>query len=398
VYNAIVWQCRRTAALCEKLKSDGLGAYVSETTGLLIDAYFSATKIKWIFDNVPGVYERALRGEIAFGTVDSWLIWKLTNGRVHVTDRTNASRTLLYNIEKLRWDDALLEALQIPKSVLPEVRGSCEVYGTTNLSGVEIPIAGIAGDQQAALFGQACFGKGDVKNTYGTGCFMLMNTGNERIRSEHGLLTTIAASADSSVNYALEGSIFTGGAVVQWLRDEMRFIDTARDSEYHAQKVADNGGVYMVPAFTGLGTPHWDMYARGAVFGLTRGTSRSHIIRAALESIAYQTKDVLAVMTADARVPMRELKADGGASENGFLLQFQSDIINAPVVRPVINETTALGVACLAGLAVGFWKNPDEVKEHWACDKRYLPAMDEARRAKLYAGWEKAVRRSLNWE
>ena len=347
VYNAIVWQCRRTAGICEELKNAGCEDYIRRSTGLLIDAYFSGTKIKWILDHVPGLRERAKRGEILFGTVDSWLVWKMTGGAVHITDFTNASRTMLYNIRDLCWDENILAMLDIPACMLPEVRNSSEIYGTINLSGCDVPIAGIAGDQQAALFGQCCFDKGDAKNTYGTGCFLLMNTGEELCLSQNGLVSTIAIGLNGKVSYALEGSVFVGGAVVQWLRDELRFIGEARDSEYFATSVPDNGGVYVVPAFTGFGAPHWDMYARGAIFGLTRGSGRSHIIRAALESIAYQTRDVLEAMEQDTGAAITALRADGGASANNFLMQFQANIIDRPVHRPRSTETTALGAAYL---------------------------------------------------
>ena len=362
VYNAIVWQCRRTAHICNELKKQGLEQYIKDTTGLVIDAYFSATKIKWILDNVEGAREKANRGELLFGTVDSWLVWKLTNGRVHITDYTNASRTMLYNIKELKWDEKMLEILDIPKSMLPEVRNSSEVYGYANLGvkgGVRVPIAGIAGDQQAALFGQAAFNKGDVKNTYGTGCFLLMNTGEKMVKSKNGLVTTIAIGMDNKVQYALEGSVFVGGAVVQWLRDELEMISDSSDTDYFATKVEDNGGVYVVPAFVGLGAPYWDMYARGTIVGLTRGTNKNHIIRAALESIAYQTKDVLDAMVDEVKEDIKCIKVDGGASKNKFLMQFQSDIVGKKVIRPIITETTALGAAYLAGLAVGFWKDKD---------------------------------------
>lgn len=398
VYNAIVWQCRRTAPICDKLAADGIGDYVRDKTGLLIDAYFSGTKIKWILDNVEGARERAERGELLFGTVDTWLIWKLTEGRVHITDYTNASRTMLYDIHKLCWDERLLRELDIPASMLPEVCSSSEVYGACNIQGVEIPIAGIAGDQQAALFGQCCFQPGDAKNTYGTGCFLLMNTGEQAIESKHGLVTTIAIGLDGKVQYALEGSIFVGGAVIQWLRDELHFIREARDAEYFASKVPDTGGVYLVPAFTGLGAPHWDMYARGALLGITRGTRPEHIIRAAQESIAYQSCDLVDAMEKDSGVTLSELRVDGGASRDRFLMQFQADVLGRSVRRPMIRETTALGAAYLAGLAVGVWKNTQELRSLWHCDLTFTPEMDEARREKLLRGWHKAVGRSLDWE
>lgn len=394
VYNAIVWQCRRTARLCEELKADpDFTAYVKDRTGLLIDAYFSATKIRWILDNVPGARERAEDGKLLFGTVDSWLIWKLTGGKVHVTDCTNASRTMLYDIRNLRWDETICKRLGIPMSMLPQVRSSSEIYGYVNIQGVEVPIAGIAGDQQAALFGQACFEPGEAKNTYGTGCFLLMNTGETPFVSKNGLLTTIAVGLDGKVTYALEGSIFVGGAVIQWLRDELGLISDSSDTEYFARKAADTAGVYVVPAFTGLGAPHWDMNARGAILGLTRGAGRNHIIRAALESIAYQTADVLRAMEEDAGIPLRELRVDGGASANGFLMQFQADIMDRPLRRPMIRETTALGAAYLAGLATGVWKSLDDVRGSWTLDRLYEPAMGAEKREKLLRGWHEAVNR-----
>lgn len=401
VYNAIGWQCRRTAEICDKLKADGWESYIRENTGLVVDAYFSATKIKWILDNVEGVREKAEKGEILFGTVDTWLVWKLTNGKVHVTDYTNASRTMLFNIRTLEWDKKILEALDIPESMLPQVKNSSEVYGRANLGGkggTRVPISGMAGDQQAALFGQACFEKGSAKNTYGTGCFLLMNTGDEIIQSKNGLITTIAIGIDNKVHYALEGSVFVGGAVIQWLRDELRIVNDANDTEYFAQKAKDNGGVYIVPAFTGLGAPYWDMYARGAIFGLTRGANRNHIIRAALESIAYQTKDVIDAMIEDTGLELEDLKVDGGASSNGFLLQFQSDILGKIVRRPLIRETTALGAAYLAGLAVGFWKDKEEIMDKWNVDNEYTPNLDDETRQKLYKNWRKAVVRAQEWE
>ncbi|MBC8569617.1 glycerol kinase GlpK [Zongyangia hominis] len=397
VCNAIVWQCRRTADICEDLKARGLTDYIRETTGLVVDAYFSGTKIKWILDNVPGAREKAERGDLLFGTVDTWLIWKLTEGKVHVTDYTNASRTMIYNIKDLCWDERMLKELDIPASMLPEVHDCSEVYGTVNISGVPVPIAGIAGDQQAALFGQTCFEKGDAKNTYGTGCFLLMNTGEEMYLSKNGMLTTIAIGLDGKVSYAIEGSVFVGGAVIQWLRDELRFIVESKDSEYFAEKVPDNGGVYVVPAFTGLGAPHWDMYARGSIFGLTRGSNRNHIIRASLESIAYQSRDLLTAIIADTGIDVSELKVDGGASANNFLMQFQADIIGKRVRRPMIRETTALGAAYLAGLAVGLWKDLDEIKNNWTLDKVYEPEMGAATRERLVAGWDKAIGRSKDW-
>ena len=401
IYNAIVWQCRRTADICDSLKEKGLERYIKDNTGLVIDAYFSATKIKWILDNVEGAREKAERGELLFGTVDTWLVWQLTNGKSHVTDYTNASRTMIYNIRELKWDDKILEELDIPKSMLPEVRNSSEVYGYTNLGGkedVRIPIAGIAGDQQAALFGQTCFEKGDVKNTYGTGCFLLMNTGEEIVESKNGLLTTIAIGLDGKIQYALEGSVFVGGAVVQWLRDELGLVNSSADTEYFAKKVDNNGGVYIVPAFVGLGAPHWDMYARGAIFGLTRGANKNHIIRAALESIAYQTKDLIDAMAEDIGDKLNSIKVDGGASRNKFLMQFQADILGTNVIRPIVSETTALGAAYLAGIAVGFWKDKEEVKKFWHKSDEFEPKLDSETVKKYYNGWQKAVKRSLKWE
>lgn len=399
IYNAIVWQCRRTANICDRLVEDGYKDYIRENTGLVVDAYFSGTKIKWILDNVDGARERAEKGELLFGTVDSWLIWKLTGGKVHVTDYTNASRTMIYNIKDLKWDEVLLKALDIPKAMLPQVKDSSQIYGYTELlEGYSIPIAGIAGDQQAALFGQACFEKGSAKNTYGTGCFLLMNVGEEFRLSQNGLLTTIGIGLDGKVEYALEGSIFVGGAVIKWLRDELKLIDSASETEHYALEVKDNGGVYIVPAFVGLGAPYWDMYARGAILGLTRGANRNHIIRAALESIAYQSKDVITSMEEDARCPIASLKVDGGASANNFLMQFQSDIIGRNVRRPVITETTALGAAYLAGLAVGFWKDKVEIAQKWEIDREFKPSLSEKEKDRLYSGWKKAVSRSMDWE
>ncbi|MEI7885733.1 MAG: glycerol kinase GlpK [Clostridia bacterium] len=395
IYNAIVWQCKRTASICEELKAAGLEAYVKENTGLVIDAYFSATKLKWILEHVQGAKEKAEAGELLFGTVDSWLVWKLTGGKAHVTDYTNAARTMLYNIKELRWDTKLLQALAIPAGMLPKVCNSSEIYGYADLGRgfAPIPIAGMAGDQQAALFGQACFEKGSAKNTYGTGCFLLMNTKEEMVRSKHGLLTTIAIGLNGQVDYALEGSVFVGGAVIQWIRDELRFVNDAADTEYFAGKVENNGGVYLVPAFAGLGAPYWDMYARGAIFGLTRGTGRNHLIRAALESIAYQTKDVLDAMEADLGKRFVYLKVDGGACKNNFLMQFQSDILGSKVLRPAIIETTALGAAYLAGLAVGFWKNMDEISHKWQLEREFVPQMQQEARKEFYAGWKNAVAR-----
>lgn len=401
IYNAIVWQCRRTADICEKLKSDGFDNYIKENTGLLIDAYFSATKVKWILDNVDGAREKADRGDLLFGTVDTWLLWKLTNGRVHVTDYTNASRTMLFNIRELKWDKKILEKLNIPISMLPEVKSSSEIYGYVNLGGkdnIKVPIAGIAGDQQAALFGQAAFNRGDAKNTYGTGCFLLMNTGEELVESENGLLTTIAIGLNGKVNYALEGSVFMGGAIIQWLRDEMGMLTDAQDSEYFANKVKNNGGIYVVPAFVGLGAPYWDMYARGSIFGLTRGSNKNHIIRAALESIAYQVKDLINAMEEDAGCKINTLKVDGGASKNKLLMQFQADITNIEVCKPIMTETTALGAAYLAGLAVGYFSNLEEIAENSYVGEKYEPNMEPENRENLYNGWKKAVSRAQYWE
>jgi len=397
VYNAIVWQCRRTQPYCEDLKRRGLESYIKDTTGLVVDAYFSATKIMWILDNVPGVRKRAEAGEIVFGTVDTWLIWNLSGGRVHVTDYTNASRTMLFNINTLKWDEKLLAEMNIPPDILPEVKSSCGICALANVLGRDIPISGIAGDQQAALFGQKCFSKGDAKNTYGTGCFLLMNTGSEPISSTQGLLTTIAASADGKVRYALEGSVFTGGAVVQWLRDEMKLISSAEQSEQYAMSAKDNAGVYIVPAFSGLGAPWWDMRARGAMFGITRGANRNHIVRAALESIAYQTKDVLDAMQADTGVEFEELKADGGASANNFLMQFQADILNKNVICPDMPEATALGAAYLAGLATGVWRNVEDIRNIHTRQRWFGPNMSYRHREELLNGWGKAVERSLGW-
>jgi glycerol kinase len=397
VYNAIVWQCRRTSDIVDALVRDDLGEHIRKTTGLVPDAYFSGTKIKWILDHVEGARERAKRGEILFGTVDTWLIWKLTNGAVHVIDYTNASRTMIFDIHELDWDAKLLSALDIPRQMLPDVRPSSAVYGTTNIQGVDIPIAGDAGDQQAALFGQCCFDRGEAKNTYGTGCFLLMNTGGEPYESKNGLLTTIAASLPGKVQYVLEGSVFVGGAVIQWLRDEMRFITESPDAEYYAGKVEDTGGVYLVPAFTGLGAPHWDMYARGCIVGITRGTKRYHIIRAAEEAIAYQSLDLIRAMEKDTRLTLSELKVDGGATRDRFLMQFQADIMGGEIKRPVIRETTALGAAYLAGIAVGFWKNLDDIRSLWRCDAVFKAEMAEEKRQALLEGWHKAVGRSKDW-
>ncbi|MFR7974737.1 MAG: glycerol kinase GlpK [Intestinibacter bartlettii] len=399
VYNAIVWQCRRTSEYCDTLKDKGLTDKFREKTGLIIDAYFSGTKLKWILDNVDGVRERAEKGELLFGTVETWLIWKLTKGKAHVTDYSNASRTLLFNIKDLTWDKEILEELNIPESMLPEPKPSSYVYGYSDASffGKEIPISGAAGDQQAALFGQTCFNPGEAKNTYGTGCFMLMNTGETPVYSKNGLVTTIAWGLDGKVNYALEGSIFVAGASIQWLRDELRIIESAADSEYMAKKVKDTNGCYVVPAFTGLGAPYWDQYARGTIVGLSRGVNKYHIIRATLESIGYQVNDVLHAMKADSGIDLATLKVDGGASANDFLMQFQSDIINAPVKRPSCVETTAMGAAYLAGLAVGYWNSKEDVIKNWAVDKIFSPIMGEDERERKIKGWNKAVKYSFGW-
>lgn len=399
VYNAIVWQCRRTSAYCDTLKEKGLVNKFREKTGLVIDAYFSGTKLKWILDNVEGARERARNGELLFGTIDTWLIWKLTKGKVHVTDYSNASRTLLFNINTLEWDDEILEELDIPKCMLPTVCPSSMVYGETDASflGGSIKVAGAAGDQQAALFGQTCFNPGDVKNTYGTGCFMLMNTGEKPFFSDNGLVTTIAWGLDGKVNYALEGSIFVAGAAIQWLRDEMRLIDSSEDSEYMANKVADTNGCYVVPAFTGLGAPHWDQYARGTIVGITRGVNKYHIIRATLESIAFQTNDVLKAMKADSGMDIDTLKVDGGASANDTLMQMQSDIIDAPVLRPTCVESTARGAAYLAGLAVSYWESKEEVIKNGQIDKLFKPEISNEIREEKVSGWNKAVKYSYGW-
>ncbi len=399
VCNAIVWQCRRTAEYCDELKARGLEALFRSKTGLVIDAYFSGTKLRWILENVPGARQRAQRGELLFGTVDSWLIWKLTNGAVHVTDYSNASRTMLFNINTLAWDEDILRELDIPRSMLPEVRPSSCVYGNAAAEwfGAEVPIGGAAGDQQAALFGQTCFAPGEAKNTYGTGCFLLMNTGKKPVFSKNGLVTTIAWGVDGEVDYALEGSVFIAGAAIQWLRDEMRLIDTAADSEYHAGKVPDTNGAYVVPAFTGLGAPYWDQYARGVVVGITRGVNKDHIVRATVESLAYQTHDVLRAMEEDADIRLSALRVDGGASANNFLMQFQADINGAPVHRPACVETTAMGAAYLAGLAVGYWPNRQAVRENWRIERVFEPQMEEAHRLDLLRGWEKAVRYAFGW-
>ncbi|MCM3315413.1 glycerol kinase GlpK [Rummeliibacillus stabekisii] len=398
IYNAIVWQSRQTSGICEELKAAGHNDLFREKTGLLIDAYFSGTKVKWILDNVEGAREKAEAGKLLFGTIDTWLIWKLSGGKAHVTDYTNASRTLMFNIYDLEWDEELLSILDVPKQMLPEVRPSSEVYANTvdyHFFGQEIPIAGAAGDQQAALFGQACFEPGMAKNTYGTGCFMLMNTGEKPVPSKHGLLTTIAWGLNGKVEYALEGSIFVAGSAIQWLRDGLRMFRDAADSEEYATSVESTDGVYVVPAFVGLGTPYWDSDVRGAVFGLTRGTSKEHFVRATLESLAYQTKDVLSSMESDSGIELKTLRVDGGAVKNNFLMEFQSDILNVPVERPRINETTALGAAYLAGLAVGFWDNEDEIAQQWAIDRAFEPTMEEERRNDLYNGWKKAIHATM---
>ena len=400
VYNAIVWQCRRTASYCERLKEKGWIDKIRDKTGLVLDAYFSATKIAWILDNVEGAREKAERGDLLFGTVDTWLVWNLTRGKVHVTDYSNASRTMLFNIKDLKWDDEILEVLNIPKSMMPEVKDSSCIYGYTDehtYGGARIPIAGIAGDQQAALFGQNCFKPGMVKNTYGTGCFVLMNTGQEMIRSKNGLLTTIAWGIDGKVSYALEGSVFIAGAAIQWLRDELRLVYDSPQSEYYANKIEDTDGVVVVPAFTGLGAPYWDMYARGGIFGLTRGTKREHLVRATLESLAYQSKDVIEAMQEDAKIPLAYLRVDGGASANNFLMQFQADMLNTEVHRPRTLETTSLGAAYLAGLAVGYWKDLDEISEDFSIDRTFKPQMSQEKRDKNYKYWKKAIERSMDW-
>ena len=399
VYNAIVWQDRRTAAYCDELKAAGHASMIRDKTGLIIDAYFSATKLKWLLDHVPGAREKAVNGELAFGTIDSWLTWKLTNGEVHVTDVSNASRTMLYNIHTLSWDADLLALFDIPAAILPEVKPSSRIYGVTGniIPDSRIPVAGIAGDQQAALFGQMCTQPGMVKNTYGTGCFMLMNTGERAIRSNNNLLTTIAWQVNDITHYALEGSVFIAGAVVQWLRDELKIIRTSAEVESLAAQVDDSGGVYIVPAFAGLGAPHWNQYARGSIFGLTRGSSQSHIARAALDSIAYQTYDVLKAMEADAGISIAELRVDGGATVNNQLMQFQSDVLQTKVIRPRITETTALGATYLAGLAVGYWKNIGEIQEQWQADKTFSPSMDAAKKAELVQGWQRAVKAAIYW-
>lgn len=399
IYPAIVWQCRRTADMIEELKKDGFADNIREKTGLIPDAYFSGTKIKWILDYVDGAREAAERGELLFGTVDTWLIWKLTKGQVHVTDYTNASRTMLFDIYKRQWDEEILERLQIPRSMLPEVKPSSCIYGYTNenLIGGRIPISGAAGDQQSALFGQCCFHAGDVKNTYGTGCFLLMHTGDKAVSSENGLLTTIAVNPDGTPGYALEGSVFVAGAAIQWLRDEVKILDSAPESELYCLSVPDTNGVYVVPAFTGLGAPYWDQYARGAILGLTRGAGKAHLIRATVESLAYQVTDVIHAMERDSQMKLNALRVDGGASANNFLMQFQSDLLDAQVVRPSCIETTALGAAYLAGLAVGFWKDADEIQKNWKQERVFSPSVTEEKRKKLLKGWKKAVACIFQW-
>ena len=396
IYNAIVWQCRRSQSICQQLKADGLEAYIKSATGLVLDPYFSASKIKWLLDNVEGAREKANAGELLFGTIDTWLVWKLTKGKVHVTEPTNASRTMLFNIHQQQWDEKLLKAFDIPVSMLPKVKPSCAVYGSTNIVGGDIAVAGMAGDQQSALFGQLCFEPGMAKNTYGTGCFLLMNTGNKAVTSNHGLLTTIAIGADLQVNYALEGAVFMGGAVIQWLRDEMGLIQDAQDTEYFANKVADTNGVYLVPAFVGLGAPYWEPDARGAIVGLTRGANRSHIIRAALEAIAYQSKDLLDAMTQDSGVTLKQIRVDGGAVANDFLMQFQADISDVDVIRPQVTETTAMGAAFLAGLAVNFWQSTEELHDIAVTDKQFTAVMEESTRQQLYRGWKKAIKQTTS--
>ncbi|SFA91762.1 MULTISPECIES: glycerol kinase GlpK [unclassified Bacillus (in: firmicutes)] len=398
IYHAIVWQSRQTAGICEQLKKEGLNETFKKKTGLLIDAYFSGTKVKWILDNVDGALEKANDGQLLFGTIDTWLVWKLSGGKKHVTDYSNASRTLMFNIHDLLWDDELLELLNVPKSMLPEVRPSSEIYTVTaahHFFGKEIPISGMAGDQQAALFGQACFEEGMTKNTYGTGCFMLMNTGTKAVQSEHGLLTTIAWGVDGKVEYALEGSIFVAGSALQWLRDGLRMIKNASDSEDYAVRVQSTEGVYVVPAFVGLGTPYWDSEVRGAVFGITRGTKKEHFIRATLESLAFQTNDVISAMEADSEIKLKTLKVDGGAVKNNFLMQFQSDLLSVPVERSKVSETTALGAAYLAGLAVGYWESKESISKHWALDKRFSPEMNEEDRISISSGWKKAINAAM---
>ncbi|WP_214842389.1 glycerol kinase GlpK [Exiguobacterium sp. s150] len=401
VYNAVVWQSRQTAGICDELNAAGHGDLFRDKTGLLIDAYFSGTKVKWILDNVDGAREKADNGELLFGTIDTWLIWKLSGGHAHVTDYSNASRTLMYNIYEQKWDDELLDILTVPKSMLPEVKPSSEVYAHTipyHFFGFEVPIAGAAGDQQAALFGQACFDSGEGKNTYGTGCFMLMNTGEEAVKSDHGLLTTIAWGYDGKVEYALEGSIFVAGSAIQWLRDGLRMLKSAKDTEQYANRVETTDGVYVVPAFVGLGAPYWNSDVRGAIFGLTRGTEKEHFVRATLESLAYQTRDVLTAMEQDSGIELKTLRVDGGAVNNNFLMQFQADILDVPVERPEVSETTALGAAYLAGLAVGFWKDQAEIKQQWKLDQQFEPSMDESHRENLYKGWQHAVEATMGFK
>ncbi len=399
IYNAIVWQCRRTAAYCDELKAKGLDKVIKEKTGLILDAYFSGTKVKWILDNVPGARKEAEKGNLAFGNIDTWLIWNLTKGKVHVTDYTNASRTMMFNIHELKWDKELLEILDIPESMLPQVKPSSCLYGETDekLFGSPIKIAGDAGDQQAALFGQTCFKPGTAKNTYGTGCFLLMNTGEKAVESKNGLLTTIAVGIDGKVEYALEGSIFIGGAAIQWLRDELRMLKSAPESEKYCTAVEDTNGVYLVPAFVGIGAPYWDQYARGTIVGLTRGTKKEHFVRATVESLAYQTYDVLKAMQEDSGIELKALKVDGGACANNFLMQFQSDILGVQVDRPEVIETTALGAAYLAGIAVGYWKNREDVVKNWALSRSFEPNIEEDKKEKLLSGWHEAVKRSMGW-
>ena len=399
IYNAIVWQCRRTSAYCDELKARGLTEIFRKKTGLVIDAYFSATKLRWLLEEIPGARARAERGELLFGTVETWLLWKLTGGKVHITDYSNASRTMLFNINTLQWDEEILRELNIPRGMLPEPRPSSAVYAETEptLLGGAIPICGAAGDQQAALFGQTCFRPGEAKNTYGTGCFLLMNTGERPVFSQNGLVTTVAWGLDGHVNYALEGSIFVAGAAIQWLRDEMKLIESAQDSEYMAQKVRDTNGCYVVPAFTGLGAPHWNQYARGTIVGLTRGCNKYHLIRATLDSICYQVDEVLAAMRADSGIALEALKVDGGASANNYLMQTPADVIGAPVVRPTCVESTALGAAFLAGLAVGFWRDLDEIRRYYAADRPFLPTISEQERAERLDGWKRAVRCACSW-
>ncbi|MDR0557202.1 MAG: glycerol kinase GlpK [Treponema sp.] len=398
VYNAIVWQCRRTAEYCDTLKSKGFDKKIKNKTGLIVDAYFSGTKVRWILENVPGAREKAEKGELAFGNIDTWLVWQLTKGKVHATDYSNASRTMLFNIHTLEWDDEILKELNIPKSMLPEAKPSSGVFGETEIDGKLIPIAGIAGDQQAALFGQCCFETGMVKNTYGTGCFILMNTGEKAVESKNGLLTTIGWGLNGKVTYALEGSVFVAGAAVQWLRDGLKLIDDAAVSEYYCGKVPDTGGVYVVPAFVGLGAPYWDQYARGAVLGITRGTSKAHFIRATVESLAYQSVDVITAMGLDAGTSVKAVRVDGGACANNFLMQFQADILGSDVIRPKIIESTAQGAVYLAGLAVGYYKDQEDILQNIAVDKTFTSAIQNDERTKLLAGWKEAVKRSLDWE